>query len=277
MPDDVSDIQAYYTDYDEDSRLGGHQLERDVTLRYLEQYLPPSASVLEMGAATGAYTLWLAQRGHRVTAVDLCRPLLEQCRRRIAEAGLEHLVDCHAADVRELPGLDREGHDAVLLMGPLYHLVLREDRLRALRESYRRLRLGGLLFSAHISRLGCWSEVLRDDPTWIEHQREVWSLVASGCEPDDMPRGGWRAYYASAEEVAPLHEEVGIKTLVLAGVEPIIGAHDESYNRLTGKQRKLWGDLLFELSREPSMVASSRHLLYIGRKHEPGRQVGAEP
>ena len=49
-------------------------------------------------------------------------------------------------------------------------------------------------------------------------------------------------------------------------LEPAISADDESYNALHGKQRELWLNLLFEVSAEPSMLASSRHLLYIGRR-----------
>jgi hypothetical protein len=53
---------------------------------------------------------------------------------------------------------------------------------------------------------------------------------------------------------------------VLAGVEPGISADDESYNRLEGVQRRLWLDLLDEISTEPSILGASRHLLYVGRK-----------
>lgn len=70
--DAIDDIRAYYDkpECGEDSRLERHQLERDVTIRFLQDYLPPKGRVLEIGAATGAYTLWLAGRGHPVTAVD---------------------------------------------------------------------------------------------------------------------------------------------------------------------------------------------------------------
>jgi hypothetical protein len=54
----------------------------------------------------------------------------------------------------------------------------------------------------------------------------------------------------------------------VASSEPCISADDESYNRLKGKRRKMWLDLLFELSSEKSIIAASRHLLYIGRKPE---------
>jgi len=52
----------------EAERLAKHQLERDMPRRFLKTYLPPERRVLEIGAATGEYTLWLAYRGYRVTA-----------------------------------------------------------------------------------------------------------------------------------------------------------------------------------------------------------------
>jgi len=59
---------------------------------------------------------------------------------------------------------------------------------------------------------------------------------------------------------------VGFQTLILAGIEPGISADDESYNRLEGKRRQLWLDLLFRISTVPSTLGASRHLLYIGQK-----------
>ena len=92
------------------------------------------------------------------------------------------------------------------------------------------------------------------------------------CLPGDHPheirktRGGFRGYFARLEEIAPLHETAGFRTLTIAGVEPAISADDQSYNALHGKQRDLWLDLLFEVSAEQSIVASSRHLLYVGQR-----------
>ena len=270
MTDDVSDIRDYYdsgTD-DEPARLARQQLERDMTLRYFDAYLPAHGRLLEVGAAAGAYTLWLAQRGYRLVAVDLSKKLSEECRRRVVEAGFEANVDCRIADARNLAAVPENDFDAVLLMGPLYHLVLRNDRIKALREACSRLKPGGLLFSALISRFGVMGHLLKHVPQWIENQAEVRSIIERGRDPESTPKSGFRGYYVTVDEIAPLHEEVGLETLVVAGVEPAISAADESYNRLTGVQRERWLDLLYELSREPSLVASSRHLLYIGRKPE---------
>ncbi len=88
MIDDVSDIVAMYNDdvHDEHGRLERHQLEHELTWRYLDAYLPPAGRILEVGAATGRYTLELARRGYEVTAVDLSEKLLDRCRERLAAA-----------------------------------------------------------------------------------------------------------------------------------------------------------------------------------------------
>lgn len=269
MIDDVSDITAYYNNDPEleRSRLDRHQLEYDLTWRYLNQYLPSHGSILEIGAATGRYTLGLARRGYNVTAVDLSAGNLEVCRRSLVEAGLERQVRLVQADARDLRMVTEKDFDAVLLMGPLYHLIEEVDRKTALKEATDRLRKGRLLFSAFISRFGVLGDLMKKLPDWIENVQEVRSLLQNGRGPEDAPRnGGFRGYFARVAEIAPLHEASGLEPLALVGVDPAISADDESYNRLQGEQRRLWLDLLYEISAEKSIVGASRHLLYIGRK-----------
>jgi S-adenosylmethionine-dependent methyltransferase len=268
MSDDVADIAAFYNSdpAKEHNRLARNQLEYDLTWRYLDQYLPPQGSILEVGAASGKYTLELAKRGYTVTAVDLSAALIEECRKRIVAEGVEKNVRLVVADARDLGEVTETGFDAALLMGPLYHLIEEADRKMALKEAFNRLRTGGVIFSSFLSRFGILGELIRNVPGWIEDQAEVRSLLASGKRPDDYPRGGFRGYSAKVSEIAPLHEAIGFETITVVGVEPVISADDESYNKLQGKQRQLWLDLLKEIGAERSIIGASRHLLYIGRK-----------
>jgi SAM-dependent methyltransferase len=268
MADDVSDIAAYYSSdpEEESSRLDRHQLEYDLTWRYLNQYLPRQGSILEVGAATGRYTLELARRGFALTAVDLSATLLEECRKNLANEGLEGQVRLVVADARDLGQVTEREFDAVLLMGPLYHLVEEADRTTALREAFARMREGGIIFTSFISRFGVMGDLLKKLPDWIEKQAEVRSMLSRGKRPKDSPRGGFRGYFVTVPEIAPLHEAIGFETIAVVGVEPAISADDESYNRLQGQQRQLWLDLLYEISTERSILGASRHLLYIGRK-----------
>ena len=268
MIDDVSDIRSYYDDASESEliRLERHQLERDITWLYLEEYLPPTGKILDIGAGAGAYAIPLAKRGYSVVAVDISHKLLEVCQKRVIEEGLERKVTLLVADARDLSDVTSSAFDAVLLMGPLYHLVLEEDRKTALREVFHRLKPGGVIFSSFISRYGVMGDVMKNISQWIEKQTEVRSIMERGREPDDIAREGFRGYFTKVSEIAPLHEWIGFKTLVVAGVEPAISADDESYNKLEGTRRKLWLDLLYEISTEESILAASRHLLYIGVK-----------
>src|SRR5215510_8616854 len=127
MIDDVRDIVDSYSrnPLEEHSRLERRQLEYDLTWRYLNRYLPARGTILEVGAATGRYTLELAKRGYRVTAVDLSAALLEECRKNLLNEGLEKQVKLVVADARNLGEVTNKRFDAVLLMGPLYHLVVK--------------------------------------------------------------------------------------------------------------------------------------------------------
>ena len=130
--DDISDIQEMYNAaWDrEDDRLHRHQLEHDMTWRYLDKYLPPpGSSLLEVGAATGRYTLELAQRGYKVLAIDLAPELVVRARVRAIKAVFSDRIKFQVGDVRTLTNVPEEAYDGALVMGPLYHLVLREDRL----------------------------------------------------------------------------------------------------------------------------------------------------
>ncbi len=92
------------------------------------------------------------------------------------------------------------------------------------------------------------------------------SILEQGRDPEHLPDEGFRGYFARVDEIAPLHEATGFKTIALAGVEPAISSDDESYNKLEGIQRELWLDLFDEISTEDSIIGASRHLLYVGRK-----------
>ena len=268
MIDDISDIKAFYQRQTENehTRLERHQLEFDLTWRYLMRHLPASGKILEIGAATGRYTLELARLGYDITAVDLTATLLDLCRERVYAAGLQDRVRYVVADARDLGEIQAQDYDAVLLMGPLYHLVVEADRQLALRQALDKLNPGGVIFSAFISRFGILGDLLQNVPDWIEDQPEVHCLIEKGRDPNDYPHGGFRGYFARAAELAPLHEALGVETIAVAGVEPGISADDASYNRLEGRQRELWLDLFDAVSTEGSTLGASRHLLYVGRK-----------
>jgi ubiquinone/menaquinone biosynthesis C-methylase UbiE len=149
-----AEILAYYAAGVERQRLqqGPFKLERARTEEILLRHLPaPPAEVLDVGGGAGAYAMWLAAAGHKVRLVDPVPLHVDQARKE-SEARTEgRLLETLLGDARQLPHTDGS-QDAVLLLGPLYHLTDRADRLKALSEARRVLRPGGWLFAAGISR-----------------------------------------------------------------------------------------------------------------------------
>jgi ubiquinone/menaquinone biosynthesis C-methylase UbiE len=138
----------YTSGFDEVDRLhvtAVGRLERVRTQELLLRHLPPApARVLDVGGGPGVYAAWIASLGYTVTLVDPVTRHLEQAR--------EHgtfLVE--RGDARALAAADAS-MDAVLVMGPLYHLLDPADRARSLAEARRVARPGGVIAATFISR-----------------------------------------------------------------------------------------------------------------------------
>lgn len=118
--------------------LAGH-LEYERTREFVRRHTAPGSRILDVGGATGVHAEWLAGDGHQVTLID---PVPEQ----VAVAAKLSGVVAEVGDARALPYPD-ESFDAALLLGPLYHLQDRADRVRAVRETSRVLVPGGVVFA----------------------------------------------------------------------------------------------------------------------------------
>jgi ubiquinone/menaquinone biosynthesis C-methylase UbiE len=105
--------------------------------------------ILDIGG-TGVCSFWLAEAGYSVHLGDPTDVQIEAANRINFESA-NPLASCRVGDARTLDFGDATA-DAILLLGPLYHLTESQGRLRALAETARVLKPGGLLFAAAISR-----------------------------------------------------------------------------------------------------------------------------
>nr|MDT0664033.1 class I SAM-dependent methyltransferase [Micromonospora sp. DSM 115978] len=159
--------------------------------------------VADVGGGPGTHAAHLAGRGYEVVLVDPVARHTELAASRSrspSEAGGAFRVVGGEASGIPLGG---GGVDAVLLMGPLYHLVLRSDRVAALREALRVLRPGGLLVAEVISR-HAWildatmKKALGDERVWDDFDRNVRTGLSQ--DPAAAPDGGFWAYFHTTDE-----------------------------------------------------------------------------
>lgn len=142
----LSNIERHYNKHPEDLRLQRRHgiVEFETTMYHLHRFLHPGQSILDIGAGTGRYTSALMAEGYQCKAVELVRRNIEVFLKR------EPTADVVQGDARNMPFLPSHTADVTLLLGPLYHLIGDDEKLRALNEAKRVTRPGGVIFVAYL-------------------------------------------------------------------------------------------------------------------------------
>ena len=249
-------------------RLERHRTEFAVTLQAMDEYLPPApARVLDVGGGPGRYAIELARRGYEVTLFDLSQGCLRMARDRAAEAGTS-LAAVEKGTATDLGRFSDGAFDAVLLMGPLYHLLDVGSRRQALAESARVLRNGGMLLAAFITRYAVLRWAAAHEPRWpVEHRDELAAVVEQGIlPPRGVPGASFVAWFAHPTEVEPLMVEAGLEVATMLGVEGLVSMIEEQVNALEGEAWETWLDLNYRVAADPSIHGCVEHLVAIARK-----------
>lgn len=264
-------IAAYYAAGDEEERLfvdGRPRLEYVRTLDLLERLLPPApARVLDVGGGTGVYATALGASGYHVDLVDPVALHVARARQIARERGLAGVVTATLGDARAL-GVGGSTYDAVLVLGPLYHLTDRADRVRAWSEARRAVAPGGIVIAAAISRFASLLDGLKRH---ILGDARFAAMVAA-----DVRSGQHRNEAASSRPdwftTAYFHrpEELGAEALAGGLGEPALFAVEgpawmvEDIDELEAQRASARA-----LEREPSVVGATSHILAAARRPAP--------
>lgn len=146
-------VLAYY-----DAGREYHRLRKDIglieferTKEILLENLPkPPAVIYDVGGAYGEYAWWLASLGYEVHLFDLSETNIKMSKELAKEYPTCRLAASEVCDARNVPRKDGSA-DAVLMMGPLYHITDYDERIKAIRESLRLLKKKGVLFTAALT------------------------------------------------------------------------------------------------------------------------------
>lgn len=265
------EIYDFYENGAEIGRLerGLGIIEAARTKELLSRYIKPGMTVYDVGGGIGCYSDWLAAQGCTVSLYEL------------APSAVQYAIDhqtvpyhAEAADARELPAGD-SSCDAVLLMGPLYHLMTFEDRLRALSEAYRVLRPGGLLIAVGISKFSSATWALStyrtandfiDDEVYMDMLRG--ELTTGGHHrPPKYPNFIAEAYFHTPEGLMAEVEEAGFTVDAMLAIEGIIWPTPDlnaKWEDPLARERLL--ELLRLTEAEPSVLGYSPHFMAVANK-----------
>ena len=148
-------LEQYYNKFNEDGRLTRRHgiVEFNTSMYFIHEFLEDYAKkyslqkkeikILDLGAATGAYSVPLSEEGYTVTAVEKVVHNLNILKKKNAN------VEAILGDAVDLSYLDNESFDLIICFGPMYHLIKKEDKLKALSECKRVLTQNGRIFNAY--------------------------------------------------------------------------------------------------------------------------------
>ena len=256
-------LEEYYNHYDEEGRLLSRhgQVEYLTTMKYIEESIEgiQDPRILEVGAGTGRYSVTLAKRGFRVMAVELIEHNLDILKSKLDGTEPITAVQGNALDLSDFPD---STFDLTMLLGPMYHLYTKKEKLQALSEAVRVTKPRGRILVAY-----CMNE-----PTVIQYVfglnnlHEVmdlnmltpdWHCIS---EPKDLFE------LVRTEDIAALDEQVPVKRIRLGATDGATNYTREMIDAMDDEAFGKWMDFHFTIAERQDLIGASHHTLDILEK-----------
>lgn len=257
IKDEAQQIEKLYELFQEDTRLSRSQAARVeflTTTHYIERYLKPGAKILDVGAGTGAYSLYFARRGYEVHALELAERNIQVFREKLTPEDKIELVQGNATD---LSRYGDDSFDAVLLFGPLYHLHRKEDRQKCIQEAKRVCKPDGKIFFAFISNDMVILTEFSYRPDYFlrgDYDKETFKL-------EDFP-----FVFHTVEDCRELLRAGGVRILKEVAADGVSELLAEKINALDGEGFAQYLHYHFYICEKPELLGMTNHLLFIGEK-----------
>lgn len=151
----LTELEKYYNKFNEDKRLLSRHgiVEFRVTIHYIEEYLNllkrrfnkknEELKIIDIGAGTGRYSIYLDEKGYDVTAVELVKYNLGILKKKSSS------VKAYQGNALNLKKFNDDEFDMALMFGPMYHLMTKEEKVKALNEACRVVKKGGIVMCAY--------------------------------------------------------------------------------------------------------------------------------
>lgn len=253
-------IDDYYNNYDEDARLLSRhgRVEYLTTMKYINECLDgiSQPKILEVGAGTGRYSVTLAKQGYCVTAVELVGHNLEVLKSKLDGAEDITALQGNALD---LSAFADNTFDLTMVLGPMYHLYTREDKLKALSEAVRVTKAGGYILVAY-----CMNE-----PTIINYVFGANNLKS--VTEKDMLTPDWHCKsepkevfeLVRTEDIASLDGELPVERVKLVATDGATRYNDELVDGMDDKTYEKWLNYHFTICERQDLIGASHHTLDI--------------
>ena len=162
---------------------------------FTEKYGQETGNVLDLACGTGNTSIALAEQGWRVTGVDISQPMLQQARKKAAQAKKDIIF--LQQDMRDLV-LTREYDLVTCFQDGLNYLLTKEDLARTFGNIYQAVRMDGL-FIFDLNLVEKYSFSAQGDINFIDTEdfslvyetfyhpgENIWEIKVTGFIRDDQ-------------------------------------------------------------------------------------------
>ena len=250
----------YENEYDEEKRLSEncdnrHIVEREVKKHIIESYLPQEGSILEIGAGTGLYCVYFAEKGYDVSACDLVPKHVEIIQEKTEKKKLN--IDACIANALEVPFKD-DAFDMVLLSGPIYHLQDKKDKQKAINEAVRCCRKGGIVVVDFLSQIHGFIQSAINNEEFLINSSD-----------DDIKNLRFKDAIFSVDRpnnIKEMLETEKLQDIKVYGTDSISRFIKKDINWFGQSALERWIKFIIRISDEPGVIELSEHCLAIGKK-----------
>jgi S-adenosylmethionine-dependent methyltransferase len=243
------------------------RIEFFVTMQYLKKYLKPKSIILDIGGGPGKYAIELTKLGHKVHLVDLSPKNIELAIKETKKEKLT-LLSAKAGTATSLPQFSNASVDAIINLGPLYHLLDEKDRKSTINESLRILKPDGLALFGFMSKYAVAYYQLNHNPENILSMSETMQK-AIDCEEhivSDSEPGFTDAFFIEPSRLGDIMSKYPIKKLALVGAEGMVSQNENKIFNCSQQAQKEWLSFILATAETTAAINGSQHILFFGKK-----------
>ena len=258
-----------YEEMDEEQRLQSslaRRVEFISTVEALAPYYFSDMKILDVGCGAGVYSLYWADAGAHVTAIDLVPKHIKRLNKLVEKSGLS--VKTYVGNAVDMPFFNEKTFDMVLCLGPLYHLTSEADRKKCLDECIRVTNINGIIAFAYISPYSVFPCLLRGNLSRIS--RELMGKIVDAKQiTSDDPCCFWtdNKYYAP-DDIEVWLEQAGLTIEDHLATDGQSIAFQSVINGMNASEFDIWMEYHRKICRVPSLLGASNHGLVIARRKE---------
>lgn len=237
-----------------------------LTKDLIDLHFNKGSKVIDIGGGPGRYTEYLLKELNCIVAlVDLSSKELEHFKNRIEDKFKERIEFIKQDSATDLEWIEDNSFDNILLMGPLYHLVEKEERVKVLQNCKRILKPNGKIIITFISPYANLKNTLDNDGqnilnnnTDIVLDKGEYILIKEGYKAEQ-----YRCFPFQAKEEI---EQMGFKVIScrnLQGIGSFISNSEIELLNSNSNLKSKWFELLRKTCEIPDIIGATRHYSFV--------------